>query len=39
MTKGRGAISNPANRYEKHNRTDFYDGWELEQELPKLKTP
>jgi DNA repair photolyase len=38
ITKGRGAISNPANRYETNSSEGFDDGWELEEELPKLKT-
>lgn len=38
-TKNRGAISNPDGRFEKENREDFHDGWDLEEEtLPFLET-
>ena len=39
VLRGRGARSNPDNRYEEHNRELIDDGWDgLEQELPPLRT-
>ncbi len=36
--KGRGARSNASGRYEKEQREETDDGWELEEELPPLRT-
>ena len=36
--KARGAASNPAGRFERHQRETFDDGWEIEEELPPLRT-
>ncbi len=38
MRRGRGAVSNPAGRYEKAGREAFDDGWDREEELPPLPT-
>ncbi|HST93989.1 MAG TPA: PA0069 family radical SAM protein [Microvirga sp.] len=38
MRRGRGAVSNPAGRYEKAGREAFDDGWNREEELPPLPT-
>ncbi len=35
---GRGAGSNRSGRFEAHERVGFSDGWEIEEELPPLKT-
>jgi len=36
--KGRGAVSNPDNRFHAQHRTDIDDGWHNEEALPALKT-
>ncbi len=36
--KGRGARSNASGRYEKDIREETHDGWDLEEELPPLRT-
>ncbi|WP_428410112.1 PA0069 family radical SAM protein [Hyphococcus sp.] len=36
--KGRGARSNASGRYEKEQREETDDGWDLEEELPPLRT-
>ena len=36
--KGRGARSNASGRYEKDVREETHDGWDLEEELPPLRT-
>jgi len=36
--KGRGAVSNPDNRYHSHQRRKLDDGWYQDEPLPKLKT-
>lgn len=33
IIKNRGAFSNPEGRFEKEQREDFHDGWDLEQEI------
>jgi DNA repair photolyase len=35
---GRGATLNPDGRYEPHQRESFYDGWDMVEEPPALKT-
>lgn len=38
-TRGRGAVSNPDNRFARHGHEDFDDGWHRElDELPALET-
>jgi DNA repair photolyase len=34
--KGRGAVSNLQGRYEVHEREDYDDGWEREEEAPRI---
>ncbi len=36
--KGRGAVSNQTGRYEASSRAAFDDGWDVEEELPPLRT-
>lgn len=36
--RGRGAASNPANRYERETRREEADGWDIPEERPPLKT-
>ena len=36
--RGRGAVSNPDGRFEKHRRHAVDDGWEAEDDLPPLRT-
>ncbi len=36
--RGRGAAVNPAGRFERLSSEGFHDGWEIEEELPPLKT-
>ncbi|WP_046866602.1 PA0069 family radical SAM protein [Microvirga massiliensis] len=36
--RGRGAVSNPAGRYEIVTREEFSDGWDLEKEVPSIAT-
>ena len=36
--RGRGAVSNPAGRYETVTREEFSDGWDLEKEVPSIAT-
>ncbi len=36
--KGRGARSNESSRYDSEKRVEFDDGWDLEEDLPKLRT-
>ena len=36
--KGRGAVTNPTGRFERHVREDFDDGWTTDEELPPLRT-
>nr|HAT8713117.1 PA0069 family radical SAM protein [Legionella jordanis] len=36
--KNRGAISNPEGRFELNTYEYFYDGWDLEEDLPPLET-
>ncbi|MGL4405995.1 MAG: PA0069 family radical SAM protein, partial [Notoacmeibacter sp.] len=38
MRRGRASAINPSGRYEPEQRTAFHDGWEIEEELPVLKT-
>lgn len=38
LRKGRGALSNPAGRFESRHRTGFDDGWLTEPELPPVET-
>ena len=38
MRRGRGTAINPSGRYEPEQRAVFHDGWEIEEELPVLKT-
>ncbi|GJE15943.1 hypothetical protein AIGOOFII_0644 [Methylobacterium marchantiae] len=38
MRKGRGATANPAGRYEPARREAFDDGWDSDDELPRLRT-
>ena len=35
---GRAARTNPANRFEPHEREAFHDGWPVEDDLPPLRT-
>ncbi len=36
--KGRGAVSNPTGRFERHSRSAVDDGWAIEDDLPPLAT-
>jgi len=36
--RGRGAAANPSGRFERLQTESFQDGWEIEEELPPLKT-
>ena len=36
--QGRGARSNSSSRYDSEKRVEFDDGWDLEEEAPKLRT-
>ena len=36
--RGRGALTNAAGRHERLNREAEHDGWELEDDLPRLRT-
>ena len=36
--KGRGAVTNRVGRYEPHTRHAFDDGWDLDDDLPPLRT-
>ena len=36
--KGRGAVSNPAGRFEAESRHAVDDGWDLDEDLPPLRT-
>lgn len=36
--KGRGARSNASGRYEKDLREDIHDGWDIDEDLPPLRT-
>ncbi len=38
MRRGRASAINPSGRYETGQRAVFHDGWEIEEELPVLKT-
>jgi DNA repair photolyase len=38
MRRGRASAINPSGRYEAEQRAVFHDGWEIEEELPVLKT-
>lgn len=39
LAKGRAALSNPTNRYERYSEEAFDDGWEqVEQDIPILRT-
>ncbi len=35
---GRAAITNATNRFEKLSRSTFHDGWDVEDDLPRLRT-
>ncbi|WP_422533627.1 PA0069 family radical SAM protein [Bartonella apis] len=37
-TRGRGAALNPAGRFEKQSGEQFYDGWDIDEELSPLLT-
>ena len=36
--KGRGAVGNPAGRFEPHQRQAVDDGWDIDDDLPPLRT-
>ncbi|MEL6519796.1 MAG: PA0069 family radical SAM protein [Pseudomonadota bacterium] len=36
--RGRGAVSNRTNRFERHTRVRSHDGWDMEEDLPPLRT-
>ncbi|MBM7069701.1 PA0069 family radical SAM protein [Actibacterium sp. 188UL27-1] len=36
--KGRGAITNHTNRFERKSRVAVHDGWDLDEDLPPLRT-
>lgn len=38
LRKGRGALSNPAGRFETKHRQAFDDGWPADEELPSIET-
>jgi DNA repair photolyase len=38
LRRGRGSVSNPSGRLETVSREGFTDGWDLDEELPSIKT-
>ncbi|OSQ50815.1 PA0069 family radical SAM protein [Marivita geojedonensis] len=36
--RGRGALSRDTGRFERHRRVDVADGWDIEEEMPALRT-
>ena len=38
MRRGRASAINPSGRFEPEQRVDFHDGWDIEEQLPPLKT-
>ena len=37
-TKGRGALGNAAGRFEAHSRLAVDDGWDIDDDMPPLRT-